>query len=316
MERVMEKLTCRSFGKLFTFALTLAAMPACGGAGNQNVTGEGAVVNRATQALSSISNFLEFNGSYGSGCHEFTGNWSLPLAQLINQTNQTLAVVKNDTDCQLTLTSLLVGDDESSAVMYQTQSGITLTGEYADNPSPFAVNQGDAVVFYANGRIEPDASFSTDFTMRVLYSDDSTAASSSANAVYATQSASAATSDVPAPNYTATTNVAIEVDANNIVQSDTGTVDLSLPGMSPQTGEYYVVTTTALSSSPAYSDVDAAYNAGTPASLSMSSPSIPASALGLASVNLSTPAIRRIIIAHFDNGTPSYEVITVTFNHP
>ena len=307
----MNNLNRLTNGKLLGAILALAVIPACGP--SSDVLAHPELVDKSTHALT-IGNILEVNGSYGAGCLSRTGNWSLPLITLSAPTNASLTVAKSNSACVLTLETLRIGVDEASASVYQTAANIGLGASYQGMASAFKVNLTDPVRFYANARIEPNLSFATDFTVRVLYSDDPGAASAIKNADFAAQIGMAATTGVAVPDYTAaTTNLTLQVDADYIVQSATGTVDLTDGSI---LGDTYVVTTTDLSGSPSYDSVDTAFLAGTAAALTGPNPTIPASAFTLGTVNLSSPVKRSLIIAKTDNSASSYEVITVTFNHP
>lgn len=296
--------------KSLVAALAIAAIPACGM--NDDVSALPEATDRTTHALT-LGDILELNGSYGAGCKNRSGDWSVPFISLQSQTNPALSVIKNNSACVLTLKTVRIGADEMSALTFDTGSNIALGADYKSAGSAFHEVSTTATKFYVNARMEPDAGFANNFVLRFLYSDDPTAASASKNASYIVRSASAVSNDVPAPDYTAvTTGVTLQTDADNIVEVASGTVDLT-----DQTvlGDQYVVSTTDLSSSPSYDAIDAAYLAGTATALSGPNPSIPASAFTLVSEDLSSPVLRSLIIAKIDNGNRSYEVISITFNH-
>lgn len=306
----MEKIIKTSGVKFVAAALAIAAMPACGM--SDDVAALPETTDRTTHALS-LGDILELNGSYGAGCKNRSGDWSVPLISLSSQTNTSLSVLKNNSACVLTLKTVRIGVDEENAVLYDTGSNIALGADYKMAGSAFEESGTSAVKFYANARMEPDAGFANNFVLRFLFSNDPSAASASKNASFIIRTSSATTSAVSAPDYTASTaGLTLQTDADDIVESATGTVGLTDVSV---TGDHYVVSTTDLSSSPSYADIDAAYLAGTESSLSGSNPTIPAADFALVSEDLSSPVLRSLIIAKTDNGNRAYEVITITFNH-
>jgi hypothetical protein len=278
--------------------------------GDDSVNPHGVVIDRSTHALTSGD--LQFvNGTF-TNCTSRSGSWSLSLGGGATMDHPALSVVKNDTACELTLTSLVAGDSQSPVEYFATPE-IAMDGSFKSSASRFAITtgSGDPVIFYANAKLSA-VSFAADFDMTIKYSDDPSAASGSNTAGFAVSTASAIAESVPAPDYTVTmTTMSLETDAAKIVQdSVTGYAQLNAGSAAGQT---WIVTDTLATSS--YADVDGAYLAGTPAAMPALN-RIPAAAFDLVGVDLSTPATRFLVIANTSDGVRSYEVVTITFNGP
>ena len=119
----MEKFIKTSGVKFFAAALAIAAMPACGM--NDDVSALPETTDRTTHALT-LGDILELNGSYGAGCKNRSGDWSVPFISLESQTNPALSVLKNNSACVLTLKTARIGADEMSALTFDTGSNIAL----------------------------------------------------------------------------------------------------------------------------------------------------------------------------------------------
>jgi Ice-binding-like len=123
-----------------------------------------------TQALDTGS-ITAINGTYGSGCLERSGSWSVLVSGSGGLTNAALTVVKNNTACILTLTSIAAAGQTYTAV-----SSIAMTDTYS-SASAFGAGDAGAVQFYANAKLS-SISFAGDFIVNVLVSGDPTAAMS------------------------------------------------------------------------------------------------------------------------------------------
>lgn len=305
--RTFNKITSRLFASVtFTSALALAACG--GGVADSQVQ----FIDRTTQGLT-LGSLLEVNGTYGAGCTERTGAWSIGISGFTALDNEVLSVIKNDAGCVLSVTGIRVGS-EMGNTLYAAASSLALSDTYSNAGIAFRENPMDPVAFYSNARLTPDATFGSNFTVQVLYSDDSSQVSASKNATYEVKTASASSSNVTPPDYTIDmSGLALQVDADKIVQGASGSVVLN-DGMVG--GQNYVVTTTDLGASPSYAAVDAAFTGGTVTAISGLAPSIPNSAFSLTGLDLTSAKKRYLIVSHEVSGTRSYEVFTVTFNGP
>jgi Ice-binding-like len=148
-----------------------AASAACiaGSAELESVTAEPHTMS-TTQALADGS-LKAINGTYGSGCLQRSGSWSLLVSGTGALTNAPLTVVKDNTACVLTLTSLVA--DQT----YTPVSSIDMSASYLDVASAFEAGVGGPVEFYANAKLD-SASFAGDFVVTVLVSGDPSAARS------------------------------------------------------------------------------------------------------------------------------------------
>lgn len=113
------------------------------------------------------------NGTYGPTCAGRSGGFSVSLGAAAKDMDfPALTVLRGDVACTLTLTSV-VGDETFTAV-----PAIELTGKFAAAGTAFVAAKGASsnVVFYANSRITP-STFTSDFVIDVLVSDDPKATS-------------------------------------------------------------------------------------------------------------------------------------------
>lgn len=265
------------------------------------------IINRASQALG-LGEVDAINGTYGSTCLERSGAWSVVVTGGTVPANPLLSVIKNDSDCELTLTEIV-----ADGVTYDASPNIELEGSYQLVASAFvdeSAGESAPISFYANARMSP-TDFSSDFTITVLYSDDPNVASGSNNASYAEWSSSAVGDHVAAPNYSVTDNVAVQTDANDVVTLALGSVDLT-DGL--VTGEHYIVDLGTLPASPTYAQIHAVFEAATPTAISGEDPSIPVADFALDEAEL--PVVRTLVIRHMENDVPAYQAFRVTFNAP
>jgi len=261
------------------------------------------VVDRSTHSLTSGS-LLAIDGTYGAGCTQRSGAWSIAIQPGATLDNPALSVVRNNTGCVLTLTGLVAD------ALYTGTPSIAMTDAYQTSASAFA-SGGGAVAFYANAKLD-SLGFATDFVVTVLFSDNSSRATGGNTATATTSQSSATSQQVQAPNYTIdASSIAVATDNANIVQTATGLAQLT---DGTATGEAYVVDLGTLPLSPTYAEVDAAYLAGTAVAITGADPSIDAASFDLVGLDLSTPQVRTVIVSHTESGVRSYELLVVTFN--
>lgn len=294
-----------------TFALTFALALGAGGCGRSSTTNARAV---AVDSLGlHVPGWLEFaNGSYGAGCLDRTGAWSVAIDGYSgSMDNAPLSVVLNNSACVLTLTALVADTN------YVAAPALALSDSYQSMASAFAAASAPTA-FYANAKLSA-LGFGSDFTITIPFSDDPGSGSGDSTGSYTTVSASATSAAVPAPSYTIDlSGFALQTDANDIVQSVSGSATLD-DGSQP--GEAYVVLTSDPGSS--FAELDSAYSGATATAISGADPTLPAAAFDLVGVNLSsnadlgtTPVARYIIVMHAESGVRSYQLITVTFHPP
>jgi hypothetical protein len=257
-------------------------------------------------ALAPQSNELRSaNGTYGAGCTQRTGAWSLLIDQDATLANPKLSVVKGNAACVLTLTSL-TSDHE-----YPATPKFAISDSYQIPSSAFSMGSSP-VAFYANAKLSSVA-FTSNFIVSILYSDDPNKGTSSNTATYSVVTASAAATNVPSPTYTLSlTPLLVQTDNAKIVQTATGTADLT---DGSTTGQRYVVLTQ-LAGTPTYADMDTAYKAGTSVAMTGANPKIDASVFTLVGLDLTAPKVRYLIIANIVSSVPSYQLYTITFKSP
>ncbi len=242
------------------------------------------------------------NGTYGAHCTDRSGNWSARVTGSGAMTYDELTVVKNNAQCELTVTSIMGRDGE----MYYGAPAIELATEFASAASKFARNE-EPVTFLANAKVDAH-DFSDGFTISLQYSDYMREGSESSTPTYATVSSTAASSSVPAPDYALSFDgFTVFKDNANIVTSVAGELGLTLGEVS---GETFVVSSNQ-SLGSTFQDVDDEFMALSPTNLSGA---ISGAALGLEEAQL--PTVRTIIIAHTSNGVRSYQVIRIAFGDP
>jgi hypothetical protein len=118
----------------------------------------------------------------------------------------------------------------------------------------------------------------------------------------------ATANSVPAPDYALTVGgLALLVDANNIVQSATGTAELT-PGL--VTAQRYVVADAV--GLHLYSEIDEAFVASADKAFTTS---IPAVDFALVGADLTTSKVRTLILANLAADVPAYQSFEIIF-HP
>ena len=293
-------------------ALVLAAaLPlgaGCGGA--DDLSPHVLLINHTTAPLA-LGTLNALNGTYGSGCIGHSGAWSSPIGGFAgSMDNAPLSVVKGNSACSLTLSSVLIG-----SLKYVPASTVTLTDSFAVSAVAFTQDMMTAVAFYGNLKLS-DAAFASSFAISLLFSDDAALASAgSAQSTYKYNSITSSQSSVVPTDYMVDgTSVAVQSDANKTISDVAGSINLT-DGTVP--GQKYVISSAALGSSPSFDTIDAAYLAGTAVTISSQNPSIDAADLGLVGVSLASGDItREVIVAHIVNGIRAYQVITLTVLAP
>ncbi len=283
-------------------AILAVVVGACGddGASESVYPSVALVVSRdalslAAGALSSAS------GTYGSGCRERTGAWSVAIAAGAPLPHPALSVVKGDTTCVLTLSSLNTGQEHIAS------PPIDMTAVFQPHSSSFAPASSPPS-FYANACLDA-LTFAADFVVIVLYSDEPNFVTGGNHAIFAAATASATASGVPVPDYTIDmTQLLVSIDSANIVQTAVGTANLIDGSVTAQS---YVLDD-ALPSTH-FVHVDDAYDDGTQIAISGANPKIPAAAFSLIGLDLSVVQFRYVILANSVNDVPSFQVITITF---
>ena len=150
---------------LFAGATTAA------GCGSDDLRPNVVVVDHTTAPLS-LGALNAINGTYGAGCIGRSGSWSSPIGGYSGALdNSPLSVVKANSACVLTLTSVLIG-----SIKYEPASTVNLSDSYAGSAVAYTAEGETAIAFYGNLKLS-DATFTSSFSISLLYSDDAAAAS-------------------------------------------------------------------------------------------------------------------------------------------
>jgi hypothetical protein len=261
------------------------------------------LVERTTQGLL-LADILSINGTYDN-CRDRMGSWSQEVAPGADLGNEELSVVRNDLDCQLTLTEIVTTGD----VVVDGVPDIVLDLTYEPMASAF----GSPVEFYGNAQLSA-VDYAADFVITFLYSDDSNFSTAMNTAINAVAESSVTAEAVDAPDYTLDIDTLIVMtDVDDLIVSVTGAAGL-MDGMTA--GQTYVLLNVGNLGAATYADVETAFTGGMPAMLP---PSIPASDFqSLVGQSLATmmQQVRTLIIANTENGITSYQVYTITFVAP
>lgn len=283
-----------SFTTLVPVLGCMLALAACQGSGAVNGAVE-AIDMRSETLLS--SDLQSLNGTYGAGCTDRTGDWSVEIEIGATLDNDVLTVVLNDSDCVLTVTEL-----RTDAGLLAADPPISLGTSYKVAPSEF----DDPVEFYGNAKLNSLA-YSSDFVLTFLYSDDPALATDDNTASFEVVESSVTGDSVAAPNYVIDPDdLMLLTDTDQIVQSAAGGVTF-VSGTIGQT--YAVVDAVGLDT---YAEIDAAYLGATPAAIGASAP---AADFTLVGEDLDAAAVKRtLIVANIENGVASYQAFEITFN--
>ncbi len=133
--------------------------PAC--QDEESVQGSGIAVDGSRYALSG-GEPDSINGTYGTGCRDRAGAWSVAFAQDAVLDHPVLSVAVNDLDCQLTVTGV-----RTILGLLEAVPTIPLSTSFQPAPSVF----GTPMDFYANAKLSSDL-FAADFMLTLRYSDD------------------------------------------------------------------------------------------------------------------------------------------------
>ncbi|MDB4990889.1 MAG: hypothetical protein JWN04_6067, partial [Myxococcaceae bacterium] len=213
--------------------------------------------------------------------------------------NPSLSIIKGDTACTLAITDIHTSTDGTLA----GSAPIALGTSYGT-----ARSFGSPIKFYANAKLSA-VTYTSNFTLSLLFSDDATAATASNTATYAVVTATAAGQSVPAPNYTLdVTGVNVTTDINKAVQSVTGNLAFTAGS---NTGDYYVLVSGSVADT--YAAINTAYTSGSQVAMATS---VAASALLANGVSLTSSVVRTVIIGKTTSGVTSYEKFAITFNGP
>lgn len=297
-------------------SLTLS-LPLLGGCGDHAVLPSGKLVDRTTKALS-LGSFAEINGTFGLGCANRSGAWSLGLDGFMGLTNPSLSVVQGDIGCELSVSAVRTLTPAGSTV-YSLGGTLSLGIGFWPTSYPFKVNLGEPTDFYANMRIAPDLTFTSNFTIDMIYSEDPSQLTSGILASYYEEPvvrSSVRSAGVSAPDYGLDlSGLAVQVNDQKVVRSavgDAALLRMNVPGQS------YVVSTLNLGEGPSFGTVDAAFLGGLKLPLGPLAPInlIPADVFVLNGADLSTQVIRTLIVANEVAGARSYEVFVITVDVP
>ncbi|MDP9036399.1 MAG: hypothetical protein M3O50_16485 [Myxococcota bacterium] len=124
---------------------------------------------------------------------------------------------------------------------------------------------------------------------------------------------SAGAQSIASPDYVLDLALALEVDAYYVVQSVTGTANLTDGSIA---GGGYYVDQGVLPARPSYAELDSAQSTATMTPIHGANPSIAASDFGLVGVDLTVPATRTIVIQRVVANVRSYQTLAVKFTHP
>ena len=284
-------------GAIAAMLAALLTQVAC--AGDENALGSGVGVDQTTQALTS-GQLRSANGTYGAACRSHAGaSWSVEIAVGAPLDNAPLAVVLNDVACVLTLTSL-----HTDAGIVAAAPAMVLTTSYHVTPSSFGT-------FYANAKLSA-VTYDADFVLTILFSNDpALAVADNTASLIEVHATAVAAGDVQAPNYTlSVAGLIVRTDVGDVVQTVTGTANLTA-GTVPVLGQQYVVVNAA--GLLTYAAIDAAFIAGTKAPLVLAIPAVDFTLVG-ADLTAGT-TVRTLIVANTVTGVASYEAFAITF-HP
>ncbi len=303
----MYRATFHKFLSVSALACSLLA-----GCGASDVKPRLDPIDHFTSALS-LGSLLEVNGVYGNNCLQRSGSWSVGIAGFSGLTNSELSVIKNDTACELSLSSLRIGTVMTNS-LYAPSSNLALGSSYAANGDALRDDPMNPIAMYLNARITPDLSFASDFTIQMVYSDDPRLTTGTKAATFGITSSTVSAGSVTPPDYTLSlTNLAIEVDAGDVVLSVSGTADLTDV---MTTGQAYAITSTSLGATPSIAAVEADFAAAMQYSITGANPTIAASRFNLVNADLTSGVTRNLIIQNLVSGTASYERFLITFNKP
>ena len=312
----MFEQTLFSYGR---FLMTAAfACVAAAGCGTQATLGADvfptAQATANSQAAIDIGEVAEVTGSYGDGCKERQGAWSLAVKASALLTHAALSVERDNSECVLLIDGIRIGAGTSTSGLYVPKAPIPLLGGYSNQPVGFGLSASAAPAFYVNASILPDISFHSDFTIQVVYAEDpAKCGESKPSAPPVAIGGGVSIQGIATPDYIATlAKLKVNTSLLGIVTSVTGSVEIDA---TQQTGESYCVLPYDLGQNPAYEAVDAAFRALTPTPMPADRHcSIPWIDLKLLGASLLQTAVRTLVIAHEVNGIRAYQTLTIKVN--
>ena len=311
------------------FACGAVGAAGCAAPDGAPVNAKSTVIYKSVKALS-VNSLARADGTYASCAGHTDGStWQVDLSGTDSAGPTTLGVAASDPTCTLTLVSIIASNPLLSR--YDLVAGPIPLGTSFSAPSMFTdalgVN-GDSFNASARLRSSSGALFTSNFSLDIVVSDETGAASSSATASYTSASGG---SGAPSPDYTTdiaganTGGFAFTADGAGAVTSVSGSLAL-VPNT--QGGESYVVSTSGVAP-VTYDDMAAQFYAygpiggGSSYVLNPLAPSIPAyEVLTVGDVlPLTSSGTTRdyyLIVSHADpaGGPASYEVITLSFSAP
>lgn len=299
---------------VFPLTLSLSLVMGCG---DQAVLPSVKLVDRTTKALS-IGAFTEISGSYGHGCTNRSGAWSIGLNGYTALAHPSLSVPQGDIGCELSVSAVRAGSPAGNT-LYSLGDSLSLGLSFWQTSPPFKRNLGSPADFYANMRVTPDLTFTSDFTIDMIYSEDPSLLTTSLLASYYEEPvvrSSVTSAGISAPDYRLDiSGLAVQVNDQKVVRSAVGSAAL-LTRLVP--GQSYVVSNLNLGEGPSFGDVDAAFLGGAKWPLGPLPPTnlVPADVFELIGADLSTSAIRTLIVANEVAGARSYEVFEIRVDVP
>ncbi len=280
-----------------------------------SVTGHAELFDRISAALS-VNSAMSIRGTYGAGCTQRSGTWDIALnGYQLTADEVALTVVTSDSGCTLAVTDIK-GGTPSQTQSYQPLAPFALAADYAAIGVPFVMKDAAGTQFYANFRITPDLEFTTDFVVQMVYSDDinETDLTSTTSCVESTATATAGATPAPVCALSLA-GLKFAVDAKNIVKNGTGNATLT-QGAVPAEG--YLIDLGTLGAAPGYAAIDGLYASKLSEVVTLQgvSQTIKAAEFKLATVDLTLPQKRNLIVAHTANGVRSYRLFQITIKHP
>lgn len=325
MSQILSRRSVPLFG-----TLALAGLLSAGcGTDDNFVMSSSASIDRTVRTLTGAGGAQlspkSIKGTYGPGCKvkSSDGKWELKL----NDGMSTLQVALNDTfaNCPLTMTAIAVQvGAQLPTTDYLVSPPLVLNNAYATSPSAVNTPQ-NALAFYTNARFSGLAAstYTNDFVINMLYSDDALACGATAPpAIYAKVSAKAVGASVPAPGYEISFDaLQLVVDANKVVQNSSGgNVVISLP-QGGQVGEEWKIfdESTGCCGSYSFSEIDSLYKTAMPNANGTitGSGAITLSWTRFDLAGRTLPRSRTLIVKHTDGGgVYSYELFQILFPGP
>jgi hypothetical protein len=243
------------------------------------------------------------NGTYGAGCSDRFGGWSLRMGESsLPLDHPSLRVLPNDADCVLTLTDLITsaGPSEAMLVNPRFDPPIALSDSWAKEHSRLMLEDS---TFYANARIETTA-VASDFGIALIVSDDA--------------QGSLRVSKVTTPDYALNMEGAmhISLDAAKVVTSVAGCATL-IEGA--HRGDHYAIDLGTLSPSTeswSLEELRDAYESAQEHTIEGANPRIPAEQFGLVGKDMASGVRRTVIVSRMEDGVRSFQALLVTFKRP